>query len=62
MEAFRTAMRRLGSRLAHANARFGAWFNRVTPKGLYPRSLLIIVIPMVILQSVVAFVFMERHY
>ncbi|MEP9352919.1 ATP-binding protein [Xanthobacter sp. KR7-65] len=45
-----------------ANARFAAWFNRVTPKGLYPRSLLIIVTPMVILQSVVAFVFMERHY
>ncbi|WP_420836888.1 ATP-binding protein [Aquabacter cavernae] len=40
----------------------GAWFNRVTPKGLYPRSLLIIVVPMVLLQSVVAFVFMERHY
>ncbi len=32
------------------------------PKGLYPRALLIIVTPMVILQSVVAFVFMERHY
>ena len=42
--------------------RFGRWFNRVTPKGLYPRSLLIIVTPMVLLQSVVAFVFMERHY
>lgn len=41
---------------------FAAWFNRVTPKGLYPRSLLIIVTPMVILQSVLAFVFMERHY
>ena len=31
------------------------------PKGLYARSLLIIVTPMVLLQSVVAFVFMERH-
>ncbi len=32
------------------------------PKGLYARSLMIIVLPMVILQSVVAFVFMERHW
>jgi len=58
----RHAARNLGAWLKEANARFAAWFNRVTPKGLYPRSLLIIVTPMVILQSVVAFVFMERHY
>ncbi len=32
------------------------------PKRLYARSLLIIIVPMVILQSVVAFVFMERHW
>jgi len=32
------------------------------PTGLYARSLLIIIVPMVILQSVVAFVFMERHW
>ena len=32
------------------------------PKGLYARSLLIIITPMVLLQSVVAFVFMERHW
>ena len=32
------------------------------PKGLYARALLIIILPMVILQSVVAFVFMERHW
>lgn len=35
---------------------------RYMPKGLYTRALLIIVVPMVILQSVLAFVFMERHY
>jgi two-component system osmolarity sensor histidine kinase EnvZ len=34
----------------------------VMPKGLYARALLIIIVPMVILQSVVAFVFMERHW
>ncbi len=32
------------------------------PKGLYGRSLLIVVAPMIILQSVVAYVFMERHW
>ena len=32
------------------------------PKGLYARSLLIIIAPVVILQSVVAYVFMERHW
>ena len=35
---------------------------RIMPKGLYARSLIIIVAPMVILQSVLAFVFMERHW
>ncbi|MFD1332766.1 ATP-binding protein [Methylopila musalis] len=38
------------------------WARRLLPKGLYTRSLLIIVAPMVLLQGVLAFVFMERHY
>lgn len=38
------------------------WMARHMPKGLYPRSLIIIIAPMVLLQSVVAFVFMERHW
>jgi two-component system osmolarity sensor histidine kinase EnvZ len=42
--------------------RFARWLRRRLPTGLYARSLLIIIIPMVILQSVVAFVFMERHW
>jgi two-component system, OmpR family, osmolarity sensor histidine kinase EnvZ len=32
------------------------------PKGLYPRSILIVVTPIVVLQSVAAYVFMERHW
>src|SRR5690348_17702450 len=32
------------------------------PAGLYARALLIMIVPMVVLQSVVAFVFMERHW
>jgi two-component system osmolarity sensor histidine kinase EnvZ len=42
--------------------RMSRWLNSVMPKGLYARALLIIILPMVILQSVVAFVFMERHW
>jgi len=34
----------------------------VTPTGLYARSLLIIILPIVIAQSVVALMFMERHW
>ncbi len=41
---------------------FGRWLRRRLPTGLYARSLLIIIIPMVLLQSVVAAVFMERHW
>jgi two-component system, OmpR family, osmolarity sensor histidine kinase EnvZ len=42
--------------------RVSRWVNGVMPKGLYARALLIIIAPMVILQSVIAFVFMERHW
>ena len=38
--------------------RIGLWITARLPKGLYARSLLIIVTPMVLLQSVVAFVFL----
>lgn len=42
--------------------RMERFFKGVLPKGLYARALLIIIAPMVILQSVIAFLFMERHY
>ncbi len=32
------------------------------PKGLYARSLLIVILPMVLLQGAVAYVFMQRHW
>src|ERR1044072_2275679 len=32
------------------------------PKGLYARALIIIIAPVVLLQSVIAYVFMERHW
>ncbi len=42
--------------------RLTRWFTKRLPTGLYGRTLLIIILPMVILQSVIAFVFMERHW
>jgi len=42
--------------------RLGRWLKSVMPKGLYARSLLIIIVPMVVLQSVVALMFLERHW
>ncbi|TIX88536.1 ATP-binding protein [Rhizobium sp. P44RR-XXIV] len=39
------------------------WMRRyVLPTGLYARSLLIFILPMIILQAVVTVVFMERHW
>lgn len=59
------AMRRAGAGLGQLRdgwRRMSRWLKVVMPKGLYARALLIIIAPMVILQSVVAFVFMERHW
>jgi len=40
----------------------GRWVKGWMPTGLYGRSLLIMIVPIVVLQAVVAFVFMERHW
>jgi two-component system, OmpR family, osmolarity sensor histidine kinase EnvZ len=48
--------------IARAWDRFTRWLQSVMPKGLYARSLLIIIVPMVVLQSVVAFLFMDRQW
>jgi two-component system osmolarity sensor histidine kinase EnvZ len=61
----RTAAQRLRDLFAWLHDRYessGYSLRAVMPKGLYARALLIIIVPMVILQSVVAFVFMERHW
>jgi two-component system osmolarity sensor histidine kinase EnvZ len=34
----------------------------VVPKGLYARALVIVITPVILLQSVIAYVFMERHW
>jgi two-component system, OmpR family, osmolarity sensor histidine kinase EnvZ len=57
-----STLRSAGTRLADGWERFTIWLKSLMPTGLYARALLIIVTPMVVLQSVVAFVFMERHW
>ena len=38
------------------------FMSNLMPKGLYARSLLIVIVPMVLLQSIIAYSFMERHW
>jgi two-component system osmolarity sensor histidine kinase EnvZ len=51
LAGLRLLMRRAGDGIAD-----------VMPKGLYARALIIIIAPIVLLESVIAFVFMERHW
>ena len=55
-------IRSAAHRVTAFNGRLGGSFKNWMPKGLYARALLIMIVPMVVLQSVVAFVFMERHW
>lgn len=50
------------NRIGDGYDRFGTWMNARLPKGLYQRTLLILLIPIVLLQSVLTFVFLERHW
>jgi two-component system osmolarity sensor histidine kinase EnvZ len=54
--------RRLAASVPRSWNRFWRLVSFYMPKRLYPRSLIIIITPMILLQSVVAFVFMERHW
>jgi two-component system, OmpR family, osmolarity sensor histidine kinase EnvZ len=49
-------------RVADIWRRMARWLASVLPKGLYARALIIMILPMLILQSVVAYVFLERHW
>ena len=57
-----TLIRSAAGRVSAANGWMGNAFKGWMPTGLYARALLIMIVPMVVLQSVVAFVFMERHW
>lgn len=50
--------RSLKQRLPQLLAFFGSW----APKGLYTRALIIIIAPIIILQSILTFVFLDRHW
>ena len=59
------ALERLGKAARPTIKRIGRPFQviaRYMPKGLYPRALVIVIAPVVLLQSVIAYVFMERHW
>jgi two-component system osmolarity sensor histidine kinase EnvZ len=62
LDAGKAALRSVAARLQDLYDRSTFSLREVMPKGLYARALLIIIVPMVVLQSVVAFVFMERHW
>ena len=57
-----TLIRTAAGRVSAANGWMGNAFKSWMPTGLYARALLIMIVPMVILQSVVAYVFLERHW
>jgi two-component system, OmpR family, osmolarity sensor histidine kinase EnvZ len=57
-----TLIRTASQRVSAVHGWMGQVFKNFMPKGLYARALLIMIVPMVVLQSVVAFVFMERHW
>ena len=52
------ALRGLVRRMSRVAAPLGSW----APKGLYARALIIIIAPIVVLQSILAFVFLNRHW
>lgn len=48
--------------MTNRSRKFVRWLTKKMPKRLYARSLIIIIAPMVLLQTVIGYVFMERHW
>ena len=48
-------------KLRSVYSKFGNFLYKSLPKKLFARSLLILLVPMILLQTVVVFVFLERH-
>jgi two-component system osmolarity sensor histidine kinase EnvZ len=55
-------LRTVAGRVTDGWERATRWLKSFLPTRLYSRAVLIIIAPMVVLQSVIAFVFMERHW
>jgi two-component system, OmpR family, osmolarity sensor histidine kinase EnvZ len=53
---------RLARLAGHARDTIATAIYRRMPKRLYARALIIVIAPVIVLQSVIAFVFMERHW
>ncbi|MCF6367382.1 ATP-binding protein [Rhizobium halophilum] len=62
MVLFDTLKRDIGRFRMPGVAASGRRLKRILPTRLYTRSVLIVIIPMILLQTVVAAVFMERHW
>ena len=60
--SFKRGLVRLRSGAIQRTAPLMALLGELMPKGLYARALIIIIAPIVVLEGVVAFVFMERHW
>ncbi len=61
-DGFRARFQRTAAAVRKAWRRFWRLVSLYMPKRLYARSLIIIIAPMILLQSVIAFDFMERHW
>jgi two-component system osmolarity sensor histidine kinase EnvZ len=59
MKSRLAVLREQAARVAHT---LSTWVSDALPKGLFARALLIIITPIVVLEGVIAFVFMERHW
>jgi two-component system osmolarity sensor histidine kinase EnvZ len=57
-----TRFRTAAERVFAGYGRLERLFKGILPKGLYARALFIIIAPMVILQLIVTYLFMERHW
>ena len=60
--ALRQRKERVVTRLSRRYTWLRQQFSGLLPKGLYVRSLIIIIAPIIVLQAVVAYFFMERHW
>ena len=62
LAANQPAIARAGAWRRRAIARADIWLHRLWPRSLFGRSLLIVILPLLILQAVLAYVFYERHW
>jgi len=58
----RSPLRHMRAAGRAVNQGFSGVLSSIMPKGLYVRALVIVIAPMVLLQSILAYVFMERHW